>query len=137
MDPNDPYYVGGTIIEGNVNEPVLSLGENSDASEIAGVTFRAGLVGIMGAGTDATIHNCRIIDNLTHGIELSPVSRPHLLDCLITANGQAGIKMHETMSGRWHLLCEPVIENCYIVGNSDGSIIGGQPVILNSVIDGQ
>ena len=31
--------------------------------------------------------------------------------------------------------CEPLIENCFIVDNNDLSIVGGEPVIVNSLIE--
>jgi hypothetical protein len=120
-----------------MNEPVLTLGEYTWACEIAGLTLRAGSVGVMGTATDATFRNCRIIDNLTHGMELFGVSSPHLLDCLIAGNGQAGIKMHATTGGRMPLYCAPVIENCSIVDNGEAGIVGGNPVIVDSEIQGQ
>jgi hypothetical protein len=137
MDPNDPYYVGGTIIQSDTNKPVLTLEARIRGCEIAGLTLRAGSVGVKGTGTDATLRNCRIMDNLTHGMELSQGSKPHLLGCLIAANGQAGIKMHTITSGRFPLYCEPVIEKCTIVDNHEAGIIGGKPVIVDSVIQGQ
>lgn len=135
VDPNNPYYVGGTIIQGNTDDPVLSLSNNSVACEIAGLTLRAGTIGIMGAATNATLRHCRIMDNLTHGVELSQVSSPYLLHCLIVANGKSGILMHAT-DGRRTKYCEPMLENCTIVDNSEGGIVGGQPVIVDSVIQG-
>jgi hypothetical protein len=137
VDPNDPNYVGSTIIQADMNEPVLTLGEYTWACEIAGLTLRAGSVGVMGTTTNATIRNCRIMDNLNHGMELFQVSSPHLLDCLIAGNGRAGIKMHATIGGRKPLYCEPVIENCTIVDNGEAGIVGGKPVIIDSVIQGQ
>jgi len=137
VDPNDPYYIGGTIIQADMSEPVLTLGDSTSACEIVGLTLRTGSVGIMGTGTDAVFRNCRIMDNLTHGVELFQGGNPHLVGCLITANGQTGIKMHDIKSGRELLLCEPIIENCYIMDNNEGDIIGGKPVIVNSVIEGQ
>ena len=70
-------------------------------------------------------------------LELLQVSSPHLLGCLIAGNGQAGIKMHATTGGRRPLYCEPVIENCIIVDNGEAGIVGGKPVIVDSVIQGQ
>ncbi len=133
VDPNDPFYVGGTIVQGDAESPVLTLADNSEACVIAGLTLRAGSVGVKGTGADATFRNCRIMDNLTDGMELSQGSRPHLLGCLITANGQAGINMQAT-GGRFPSHCEPLIENCHIVDNNEAGIIGGKPVIVNSVI---
>jgi hypothetical protein len=120
-----------------MSEPVLTLGDSTSTCEIAGLTLRAGSVGIMGTGTDAVVRHCRIMDNLTHGVELFQSSSPYLIGCLITANGQTGIKMHDIKNGRELLLCEPIIEDCYIMDNGEASIVGGEPVIVNSVIQGQ
>ena len=133
VDPNDPYYVGGTIIQGNTDEPVLTLSDNSAACEIAGLTLRAGSIGVMGTATHATLRHCRIMDNLTHGLELSQVSNPYLKHCLIVANGQSGILMHAT-NGRRTKYCEPVLENCTIADNDETGIVGGKPVLVDSVI---
>ena len=137
VDPNDPYYIGGTIIQSDMNKPALTLEGYAWGCEIAGLTLRAGSVGVKGTATNSTFRNCRIMDNLTHGIELFQASKPHLLGCLITGNGQAGIQMHDTRSGRWILFCEPTIENCFIVDNKEGGIVGGEPLIVDSVIQGQ
>jgi uncharacterized repeat protein (TIGR03803 family) len=133
IDPDDPYYIGGTIIQGDVNDPVLTLDNNSQACEIAGLTLRAGAVGISGIATNTSIRNCRIMDNVTDGIELSQQSNPYLQNCLIAANGRTGIKMLPG-SGRGSPPCKPVIENCVIVDNSRASIEGGEPVIIDSII---
>jgi len=137
IDPNDPNYVDSTIIQADMNEPVLTSGEYTWACEIAGLTLQAGSVGVMGMATDATFRNCRIVDNLNHGMELFGVSSPHLLGCLIAGNGQAGIKMHATSGGRMPLYCAPVIENCTIMDNGEAGIVGGKPVIVDSVIQEQ
>jgi parallel beta-helix repeat protein len=73
------------------------------------------------------------MDNATHGIELSRESNPHLLNCLITGNGQTGITMLRS-PGRTSLPCAPIIENCIIVQNGFENIVGGQPVIIDSII---
>lgn len=137
VDPDNPMYIGGTIIQGDMNEPVLTFEGCTRICEIAGLTLRAGSVGVQGKATDATIRNCRIMDNLTHGMELFQLSSPHLLGCLITANGQAGIKLHSIPGGRLPLNCEPIIENCYIMDNSETGVIGDKPVIIDSLIQGQ
>ena len=84
----------------------------------------------MGTAADATLRNCRIMDNVTHGIELFKGSDPHLNHCLITANGQAGIKMHTIGGTRIALHCKPVIEDCTIVDNGQAALVGGEPVIV-------
>ncbi|MHC4203661.1 MAG: GLUG motif-containing protein [Planctomycetota bacterium] len=134
VDPNDPDYVNSTIIQADMNEPLLSLGEYTWACEIAGLTLKGGSVGVIGTAANAKLRNCNIMDNLNHGMELFQVSSPHLLDCLIAGNGRAGIKMHATTGGRMPLYCEPLIESCTIIDNGESGIVGGKPVILNSVI---
>jgi hypothetical protein len=137
VDPNDPYYVGGTIIQSDMNKPVLTLEGYAWGCEISGLTLRAGSVGIKGIATNSIFRNCRIMDNVTDGVELFQSSKPHLLNCLIAANGKAGIKMNYTSTGRGVLYCEPTIENCFIVDNGEAGIVGGNPVIVDSVIQGQ
>jgi hypothetical protein len=136
VDPNDPYYIGGTIIQGDMNEPILTLGENTWACEVAGLTIRAGSVGIVGTTSNAVVHSCRIVDNLTNGVELHEGSKPRLIECLVTANGQAGIKTHRGTS-RQNQVCEPTIAGCFIVGNKEAGIVGGNPIIMDSLIQGQ
>ena len=136
IDPNNPFYIGGTIINGDSEGPVLMLSDNSSACQINGLTIRAGETGISGSGTNAAIYNCRIMDNISYGIKLTQESKPHLLNCLITANGQVGIIMLPG-SGRGNPPCEPIIENCIIVDNGQAAITGGEPVIINSLIEGQ
>lgn len=136
IDPNDSFYVGGTIISGDLEGSVFTLSDNSSACRIAGLTIRAGEIGISGSHTNVEIFNCRIMDNLKYGIKLTQESKPHLLNCLITANGQTGIIMLPG-SGRGNPPCEPIIENCIIVNNGQASITGGEPVIVNSLIEGQ
>ena len=141
VDPNDPFYVGGTIIQGDPNQPVVTLSNNSAACTLAGLTLRAGSIGISGTSTYATIHNCRIMDNTGHGVELYGAS-PTLLHCLITANGGHGINMQPqlvtTGTGRQarttEIPCQPVIENCIIVDNGQAAIVGGEPVIIDSIV---
>lgn len=134
-EPNDPYFIGATILEGQADSPVVTLSGNSAACKLAGLTIRAGSVGIVGVATHAIIQNCRVMDNSGHGIELSEASSPHLKDCLITANGQSGIFMHgNQQGGRRNPQCEPLIESCTVVDNGGSNLVGGQPVILNSLI---
>ncbi len=133
-DPNDPYYIGGTIFQGDPNEPVITLSHNSEACILAGLTIRAGAVGIAGTATQATLRNCRLMDNLSHGLELSDSSNPYLNHCLITANGQSGIIMHDQLGPRGPIYCEPIIEDCVIVQNGEADIVGGDPNIIHSIV---
>lgn len=134
IDPNEPFYIGGTIIQGDLGSPALTLYDNSPACEIAGLTIRSGSVGVTGTATKATIRNCRIMDNLTDGIELLEFCSPVFKKCLITANGQNGIKMHPVV-GRGSPQCAPLIENCVIIDNGNAAIDGGEPVIIDSIIE--
>jgi hypothetical protein len=133
-DPNDPFYIGGTIVQGTTERAVVTLTGNTEACLIAGLTVRTGSVGITGMATYATIRNCRIMDNLSYGVELAEGSCPTLNHCLITANGGTGITMHATV-GRHPTECEPLIENCIIVDNGGQATDGGQPTIVDSILD--
>lgn len=134
LDPDDSYYTGSTIINGQSQGSVLTLSGTSLTCEIAGLTIRTGSVGVTGTGTNATIRNCRIMDNATHGMELFESSSPTLINCLITANEQNGIKMHPAV-GRGKPPCAPIIDNCTIVDNGAAAIDGGEPVIIDSIIN--
>ncbi len=134
VDPNDPVCLGGTVVQGNADEPVLTLHENTWACEIAGLTLRTGVVGVLGTGTAATIRSCRIMDNAIHGVELSQGSRPHLIHCLIAGNGQTGVTMHPHGT-RFVTHCEPTIEDCIIVDNAQAGVVGGRPHIVDSLVE--
>jgi parallel beta-helix repeat protein len=88
---------------------------------------------MVGSATNAIIRNCRIMDNRTHGLELSEASCPTLRHCLITTNGQTGIIMLQS-PGRNSTSCAPQIKNCVIVQNGNENIVGGQPVIIDSIV---
>jgi hypothetical protein len=132
VDPNDPFYIGGTIIQGWTDTPVVTLRNNSDVCCLAGLTLRAGSIGIRGTTANAMIRNCRILDNVTHGMELFEKSRPILHHCLITANGQTGVTMWPG-TGRGNPPCTPRIEDCVIVQNAQANIDGGEPAVVNSI----
>jgi hypothetical protein len=74
------------------------------------------------------------MDNVTNGMELFESSSPLLKNCLITANGQTGIKMHPHV-GRDETPCAPTIENCIIADNGNEAIDGGEPIIVDSIIE--
>ncbi|MFC1762115.1 SUMF1/EgtB/PvdO family nonheme iron enzyme [Planctomycetota bacterium] len=122
IDPNDPFYIGGTIIQGDVNHPVLALTDDVHNCTIDGLTLHGGSVGIRGTQTNALLHNCRIMDNVCHGMDLLG-SSPSLTHCLITANGGNGIVMQSIPAapgrgGHPDIPCEPLIENYFIVDSS-------------------
>ena len=132
LDPNGPFYIGGTIIQGYTDEPVVTMTSDTDDCTLAGLTVRAGAVGISGTATDAAIRNCRIMDNTRHGLELTGAS-PILSHCLIMSNGLTGITMHVLSKGR-NTVSSPIIENCIIWDNGEAGIIGGDPTIIDSII---
>jgi penicillin V acylase-like amidase (Ntn superfamily) len=133
VDPNNPLYVGGTIVQGDSDKPVVTLTNNSPACTLAGLTLRAGSVGISGTAAHATIRCCRIMDHAVNGLELWNESHPHLLHCLVTGNGTAGIVMHPA-GGRRSGYCRPTIEDCVIVQNGQKAIDGGEPNIIDSIV---
>lgn len=132
VDPNDPFYIGGTIIQGWADSPVVILDGNSETCEIAGLTLRAGAIGIQGTTTRAVIRHCRTLDNVTHGLELFERSSPMLSHCLITANGGTGITMWPA-TGRGNRPCTPRVENCVIVQNGQADLVGGEPDLIDSI----
>ncbi|MFC1765889.1 hypothetical protein ACFL6U_27910 [Planctomycetota bacterium] len=139
IDPNDPCIIGGTIIQGDADQPVLTLSNITEACMIVGLTLRAGSIGVLGTNTQAIFRNCRFMDNVTYGMDLIGAS-PMLSHCLITANGECGISMQSIPAtpgrggGNPEIPSEPLIENCFIVDNNDVSIGGGQPIIVDSLI---
>jgi hypothetical protein len=135
LDPNDPYYVGGTIIQADLDDPVVTLSETTAACTLAGLTLRGGSVGIAGTSTHAVLRNCRIMDNTGHGLELFDGSEPTLDHCLITANNQAGIMMHAGQ-GRRVSYCKPKLHYCYVMDNGEGALSGGQPILVDSYVEG-
>ncbi len=134
IDPNDPYYIGGTIIQGDPNDPVITLIQNTDACCLAGLTFRSGSIGIQGTDTQAILYHCRIMDHQSHGIELSDQSHPHLVHCLISANGGSGIVMNPTQGPRPRH-CQPTLEDCVIVQNTAGGLVDGEPEIIDCILE--
>jgi len=135
VDPNDPYYAGGTIIQADLDDPVVTLNENTAACTLAGLTLRGGSVGVAGTSTHAVLRNCRIMDNATHGLELFDGSEPTLDHCLITANNQAGIMMHAGQDRRV-TYCKPQLHHCYVMDNGEGALSGGQPMLVDSYVEG-
>jgi parallel beta-helix repeat protein len=92
-------------------------------------------VGIAGTSTHAVLRNCRIMDNTGHGLELFDGSEPTLDHCLITANNQAGIMMHAGQ-GRRVSYCKPKLHYCYVMDNGEGALSGGQPILVDSYVEG-
>ncbi len=133
LDPNNPIYVGGTIIQGNSDAPVLTLTGNTASCVLSGLTLRTGDVGVKGVETQTVMRNCRILDNGTDGLELFEQSHMTLDHCLITANGQTGITMYPG-SRRGNPPCNPQIINSVIVQNGAESIMGGEPVIIDCIM---
>lgn len=133
-DPNDPFFIGGTIVQGISDKPVLAVSDTTRACQVLGLTLRAGVVGLKGTATLAAIRNCRFLDNVTHGVTLLERSHPTLDHCLIAGNGQTGITMWPG-SGRGRPPCMPQIQNCVIVQNGGDAISGGESIILDSIIE--
>lgn len=121
----DPYLIPDSFIQRS-SEGTVVLNES-----VLGMPLWP--AGVPDKATQATFRNFRVMDNKSHGMELFEGSHPHLSLCLITANGGTGITMHEKV-GRWITPCKPVIEDCVIVQNGDQGLVGGQPVVSNSIV---
>ena len=99
-DPSEPDIVAGTVIHGNHLAPVVTfLGTETSECRLEGLTITGGHAsgcwesgggGIRGNGTNATISDCVIVDNMA--------------DCM----------------GGGVSYCDGVIERCVIRGNTGG-----------------
>lgn len=60
--PHDPYYVGGTIIQASLDEPVVTLDSNSSSCVLAGLTLHM-TTGRMPQPCKPWITRCLTVDN--------------------------------------------------------------------------
>lgn len=134
IDPNKPLYVGGTVIHGDGESPVLSLTESADACTIEGLTIRAGSVGIDARGTNIMLKQCRVLDNVEDGVWLSDNKSPSIEGCLIAYNGNIGIHYLPGKGGRGRGKPSHIIRNCIIAGNGHVGVLGGNPDLIDTVV---
>ena len=134
VNPNDLEIVRSTVIQGGQQGVVFSGGE-SDACVLAGLTIQGAVVGITCTNASPLVSHCIIADHHRNGIRLIEASSPTLMNCLIQGNQEAGIDMRKEVEGRRSApKKEPFIGFCTILGNSQGALLGGTPVVTNSIL---
>jgi parallel beta-helix repeat protein len=135
IDPNDSRIVAATVISGTGAGPALSLTSGEDAHcVLAGLTISGAQSAIYCNRASPTIRNCRLVGNITAGIELYSNTRPTIRNCVIAGNRGPGIMM-DSQQGRTGMYYNyPQIINCTIVENLGYAIKGGSPTVINSVL---
>ncbi len=135
IDPNDPDIVATTIIQGNTQDPVVTLttGEGSECT-FAGFTIRGGSTGIYCSGTTPMIAHCNIIESRGAGVKLWNGSHPTIANCQITNHSGAGIEMWTERTGRDVHYNYAALTHCIIADNMHQGILGGLPTITNCTI---
>jgi len=134
-DPNDPAIVAATIITGQGQAVVFANGE-TDGCSLAGFTITGAMQGLYCRNAPAIITNCRIVDNTGAGVKLweTDVRSPTFKNCIIAGNGGAGIDLTAATGGRFIKYNLAIINQCTIVGNAQGGILGGKPIVVNSIV---
>lgn len=134
IDPNDCLYVGGTVIQGDGQSPIVTITESAPAATIDGLTIRAGSVGVDVFAKGAVLRNARILDNATDGILLPEGKSSLVQSCLSAFNANAGIHFVSGKGAAARKVTSPVIMNCIIVGNGTAPILGGHPEVVDSLM---
>ena len=134
-DPNDPFVVAATVINGTGHGPVVTFSGGEDPNSVlAGFTITGGNTGIYCSGTSPAVTFCNIVGNIGAGIELHNGSNTAIIHCDVTANTGTGLAMREIQSGRNTNYNKPTITNCIITENYQHGISGGMPTITNCTI---
>ena len=105
-------------------------------SVLAGFTITNSGQGIYCRGASPRICNCRIVDNAQAGIKLweTNAANPTFANCIIAGNGGAGIEMVSASGGRSVKYNCATVLHCTIVGNVKEGILGGDSIIVNSIV---
>ncbi|MBW7992180.1 MAG: hypothetical protein FVQ84_19490 [Planctomycetes bacterium] len=134
-DPNDPFVVAATVINGTGHGPVVTFsGDEEPNSVLAGFTITGGNAGIYCSAASPAVTFCNIVGNIGAGIELHNGSNPAITHCDIVSNTGSGLSMIAIQGGRHSLYNEPTIANCVIAENYQHGISGGMPTITNCTI---
>lgn len=133
QDANDSGTVAATIIDGGAEAVSFAHGEDAN-SVLAGFTVTGATRGIDCSGAAPTILNCRILGNIESGLTLSQGSDPTVVNCIIAGNGGAGVAMNAARTSRAVTYNFATIDHCTIIGNRDGGIDGGKPIVTNSIV---
>ncbi len=132
-NPDDPAVVAATVINSNGRVVTFPGGEDAD-SILSGFTITGGSNGIYCTEATPTIIDCIITGNTNAGIKLYSNGSPSITNCCIVANSGAGIEMHPRKSARYTFHNHPRIGNSIIAKNILQGIFGGVPVITNCTI---
>lgn len=163
-NPNDPETVAATIIDaGGLGSVVTFAGTEGDVhTALNGFTIMGGTIGIDGHGTMATIRNCVIRDNSSHGIKdvhgqiSSCVIRDNkgsgILDCdgtisLCAIDNNLGSGLYEcdgliadsritNNNNHGLIFCDGRIERCVISDNTGSGLYECDVYIMQSVVSG-
>jgi len=134
-DANDPTVVTATIIDGSMQAVVFSGGENAKC-KLIGFTITGATQGVYCRNASPVILNCRIVDNTQAGVKLweTDIRAPTLANCIIAGNAGPGIEMSVATGGRFIKYNLASILHCTIVGNAQEGILGGKPLVGNSIL---
>jgi hypothetical protein len=134
-DPNDPFVVAATVINGTGHGPVVTFSADEDANSVlAGFTITGGNAGIYCSAASPAITFCNIVGNIGAGLELHNGSHPTITRCDVTANTGSGLAMWAIHDGRHSTYNKPAITNCVIAENYQHGISGGMPTVTNCTI---
>jgi len=133
VNPDDPAIVAATLIKGSGRTATFSSGEDAN-SILSGFTITGGTNGIYCTEATPTIIDCIITGNINAGIKLYSGGSPAINRCCVVANGGAGVEMHPRKAARYTFYNYPRISNSIIAKNMLRGIIGGVPTITNCTI---
>jgi Right handed beta helix region/WD40-like Beta Propeller Repeat len=121
-----------TLIQGDPATPVIELG---GYGRLENLSIVGGSIGVVCTGPSASMSHCRILQNRDDGIHVSSDTHLELSNCIIAANGGAGIRVF-ARDGRRTIYGRCTIANCTIAQNTLEAIAGegGESTIANSIV---
>jgi len=129
IEPGNWATVEDTIINGCIT--AVNFASREDANSVlAGFTVTGANAGIYCSGASPTITHCIITGAGGAGIKSCNLSNPKITHCVICNNHGPGVELQtgpQTIS-------LATITNCTIVANQQPGIVGGVPIITNSII---
>jgi L-ascorbate metabolism protein UlaG (beta-lactamase superfamily)/uncharacterized protein (DUF362 family) len=134
-NPNDPAVVAATIIDGRGEAVILAGGQGPECM-LMGLTITGAARGIYCDDSAPTILNCRITGNDEAGVKMGDGCDPTIANCIIAGNGGPGIDMLAPRGGRFILYNTATIAHCTIVDNAAEGVAGDDPIIVNSILYG-
>jgi parallel beta-helix repeat protein len=134
-EPNDPAVVAATTVDGGTQAVIVAGGQGPDCV-LAGLTLTGAACGLYCDGASPTILNCRITGNDEAGIKMGEGCNPTIANCIVSKNGGPGIDMKAPRGGRFITYNKATIAHCTIVDNAGEGVAGDDPVIVNSILYG-